>query len=233
MCKHPNLRSIAVVVAIFGAVNASHSQGTYADVVNGLEAQLNILQKREQVEAALRRNVDPSLTSLPQVVAVLGMEGDLKARLMLSNGVILTYGEGDQINPVMQVAAITPRQVTVAVKPSGKKAKKALVPLQFQAGASMNAGGGMGGMGGMGGIMMPQIGVGAPLPPGLMPAPPAIPGMQMPTPMLQQQRSPVGNSGQAAGTPVTAAPSVAAGTSVSAAPAQRPDQDLIEAGAQR
>ena len=225
MCKNP-IGFIAVAAAIVGATGA-HAQSTYADMVNSLEAQLNILQKREQVDAALRRNVDPSLTSLPQVVAVQGMEGDLKARLMLATGVIITYGEGDQINPVMQVAAITPRQVTVAVKPSGKKAKTALVPLQFQAGASMSAGGGMGG------LMMPPIGVGAPLPPGLLPTPPAIPGMQMPTPLLQQQRAPLSGTGQAAGTAAVVTPGVASGSGVPTAPAQRPDQDLIDAGAKR
>ncbi|CAN7626319.1 hypothetical protein LJR189_004720 [Acidovorax delafieldii] len=212
--------NLLALLASSSFVCSASAQSTYADISLGLDAQLAILQKSEQVRAALLRNVDPALASLPQVVAVMGIEGELKARLLLSNGVVMTYAEGDQINQAMRVAAVTPRQVTVAVKPSSKKAKTELVPLQFQAGATMN------GAGGFPGMSQPSS---VPLPSGLIPAAPVIPGMQMPAPLMQRQ----GQAGSApSSNPQVQSPASVPAATAAAAPAQRrPDQDLIDAGA--
>lgn len=211
--------NLLALLASSGFVCSASAQSTYADISLGLDAQLAILQKSEQVRAALLRNVDPALASLPQVVAVMGIEGELKARLLLSNGVVMTYAEGDQINQAMRVAAVTPRQVTVAVKPTGKKAKTELVPLQFQAGATMNGAGGFPGVNQQSSV---------PLPSGLIPAPPVIPGMQMPAPLMQRP----GQAGSSPSNPLVQSPPVVPASSAAASPAQRrPDQDLIDAGA--
>ncbi|WP_291518967.1 type IV pilus biogenesis protein PilP [Acidovorax sp.] len=177
LVRNPTLIACLAAVTAFGLVIGTEAKAqTFADELNRLEGQLQLLQKREQVNAALQRQVDPSITSLPQVVAVLGMEGDLKARLLLATGATLTYGEGDSISAQMKVASITPREVVVAIQSSKKKASKPiLAPLRFMAGANQN---GMQGLqGGIGMPGMPFAGSGAapmPLPEGLLPSPPII-----------------------------------------------------------
>ena len=224
------LLAIATAACLMAVPAVSHAQ-TYADETNRLQAQIQLLQLYEQRDAALRRQVDPSLTSLPQVVAVMGMEGQLKARLLSSNGVTHTYTEGESINSYMKVVAITTREVVVAVTSSKKKSKPILAPLQFLAGAQAPSPGGMG--------MQPGVSVGmpAPLPAGLLPSPPSVnfgsaPQSVPPQPALSQRQpvAPAGAATQAVKQPPSASP--APGPAASPPPAGgRPDQDLIDASA--
>ena len=167
---------------------------------NQLDAEIQIYQKQEQLNNAKQRLVDPRLTSLPQVVAVLGLEGNLKAKLMLSSGVTLLYGEGESISPNMKVAAITTREVVVAVSgvKSAKKNKPVLAPLAFLSGAQLQKT--QGGMPGMGAAPMP-------IPEGLLP----------PLPM---QLAPMDNRGAAGASP--RGPAASAGTQMAAPGGQSP-----------
>lgn len=212
---------------IFGlSVTVVHAQSTYPDMNNLLDAQILIYQKQEQLAAARRRLVDPSLTALPQVVAVYGFEGDLKAKLMLSSGASLLYSEGESINPYMKVAAITTREVVVAVSSPKSKKKPLLAPLTFMAGSTNLQQGGMGGMGG-------QLGQQAPLPEGLLPPMP-VPNAPLRSTAPTAAAAPAEASSPApqpaARTP-SAPPATAPAAVAPAAAAQpnvRPDQDLLD-----
>jgi|LNFM01.1.fsa_nt_gb type IV pilus biogenesis protein PilP len=226
----PTLVACLAAATAFGVVIGTEAKAqTFADELNRLEGQLQLLQKREQVNAALQRQVDPTITSLPQVVAVLGMEGDLKARLLLATGATLTYGEGDSISAQMKVASITPREVVVAIQSSKKKSTKPiLAPLRFMAGASQN---GMPSAPGMPGMPFPGTGMSpAPLPEGLLPAPPVInfggfPPAPIPVSGAQQQsNNQRGPSGAQPGAAVasSSAPPTAAAPQSAAAPGVDP-----------
>lgn len=222
-----NILGIALAGALLVHSGSANAQRTYADEANLLDAQINLLQKREQLNAARSRQVEPGLTSLPQVVAVMGLDGNLQARLLLSSGAVHTYGEGDQISPSMKVSVITGREVIVAVNRPGRKGKPLLAPLHFMAGTTQPTGG-IPGIPGVPGMPVTHgLGSPAPMPEGMLPALPAVNFGAMPAPMQPAHRSPAQTS------PQTAAPSqpVAAnapGPVAAPAVSSRPDQDLIE-----
>jgi hypothetical protein len=161
------------------AFSSSAFAQTYADQIQQLDAQITLVQKQKQLQDNL--GADSILSKMPKVVSVMTFGTDTKAKLMLSSGVSLTYGEGEVINSRMRVVAITPREVVVAVTPtegvSPKRGKKVadpvLMPLEFMVGANQNAMHGVVG-GGMPGV--PGTPVQGPIPPGLMQAPPPMQG---------------------------------------------------------
>ena len=219
-----NILAIALAGALIFSSGPASAQKTYADEANLLDAQINLLQKREQLNAARSRQVEPGLTSLPQVVAVMGLDGNLQARLLLSSGAVHTYAEGDQISQSMKVSVITGREVIVAVSTSGRKGKPLLAPLRFMAGTSQTSGG----YPGMPGMPLGSAGS-APLPDGMLPALPVVNFGAMPTPMQPAKPAPRVPT-QAAPQVAPNLPGVAAAPGPIAAPAvqTRADQDLIE-----
>lgn len=226
--------SCAVVMALTVFALPASAQTTYADEVNRLEAQINLMQKKEQLNAARARLVDPRLTSLPQVVAVMGLDGQYQARLLLSSGAVHTYSEGDQVSPTMKISVITGREVIVAIGTNGRNSKPILSPLRFVVGASQQSG-----PPGVPGMPAPQGNVaGQPLPEGLLPPPPSVNFGAMPTPIQAPRsvgRAPSQTPQQGAGAsvqqvPAAAAPAVATSQAPAAVPPPaRPDQDLLEA----
>lgn len=169
--------TVALVAAL--AWSGAASAQTYADETQMLDAQILLSQKRKQLQDNL--GADPILAKVPQVVSVMTFGAEIKAKLMLANGVALSYGEGEVINSRMRVVAITPREVVVAIIPndgakrSGKKAAEpVLLPLEFMAGARQASPvpGMAGGMPGAPGTPV----FSGPIPPGLMQAPPPIQG---------------------------------------------------------
>lgn len=165
---------IMIFAAGFGCAVVAHAQ-TLADQSLQLDAQISIVQKQKQLADQL--GPDPILSKVPKVVSVMSFGVDTKAKLMLANGVVLTYGEGEVINQRMRVVAITPREVVVAISPSdsvgGKKGKAkdpVLMPLEFMAGATTQNQTGTNGLPGTPGTPV------GPIPPGLMQPPPSIPG---------------------------------------------------------
>lgn len=122
-----------------------------------LDAQLELVNKQQQLQEALRRlgTGGAAAGGMPMVVAVVGLDGQLAARLQLPNGVVRTYFEGEAIRPGMVVSAITPRAVMMKVG-AGAKAKP--MQLDFVAGGTQAAG--------QGGL--------PPLPPDLLPEPPSV-----------------------------------------------------------
>lgn len=239
MFKKQGFKRGVLLAAVFLAYGTAHAQSqSYADRMNLLEAQIQLAQKQEQLNAALSRQVDPALSKLPQVVAVMGMEGALKARLLLGNGVVHTYSEGDAISPNLKVAAITTREVVVAFDRKTKGSKPMLTPLAMLSGAAMDAQNAMTSMNAVNGVGSP-----APLPIGMMPTPAPI-NMSMPVMPQPIARAPGAPTAPAAvAAPAAAnAPAAPAAPQAVAAPAApvrpgaaaqgaRPDQDLIDAAA--
>jgi len=157
MREFPKARVVAVLAAATLACLAHAQSLTFDDQKAMIDAQLQLARKQQELNTALALLASPAQSAMPAVVAILGMNGKLQARLQLSTGAVMNYSEGETIRPGMQVAAITPRMVTVAV---GEGKKRRVVPIEFLAGAS-NAAGGM------------QAGVRVPAE--LLPDPPPIP----------------------------------------------------------
>jgi type IV pilus biogenesis protein PilP len=155
-----------VCFAMLSLVAGGAMSETVADQLNVMGAQVMLLNKQQELYQALARSSGTDVASLPKVVAVYGVEGKLKARLLLPSGVVSTFEEGDVIRGAMKVAAITAKAVLIVVS-NGKKV--ATLPLDFIAGGQLSAGGGLPGVPGQ-----PGAGTGGPLPPELLPPPPPV-----------------------------------------------------------
>ncbi|MGE3342298.1 MAG: hypothetical protein AB7L71_02590 [Vicinamibacterales bacterium] len=198
-----DLKSRAAVLALaaIGLLSAAAARAqpkSFDDWKIELEAQSEILTKQLQLRELQSRMAGPAFAGLPTVLAVVGLDGRLSARIQQGNGNVSTYAEGDTIRSGMVVASITPRQVTLKVG-QGKSAKA--IPLEFAPGAVMSpafpgaAPGLPAGMPGMPGLP------GGAVPADLLPPPPAI---QLPQPAPLRAQS--GNVPAAAAAAPPAAP---------------------------
>ncbi len=151
---------VAAIVACCGSALAEGQSAplSFDDKKAELEAQAELITKQLQVRDLLVKWAGPGMAGMPYVLAIVGLEGRLNARLQQPNGTVSTFSEGDMIRPGMVVAAITPRLVMLRIG-TGKTAKA--VPLEFLAGA------------GPGPVAGGQTGL-PPLPPDLLPAPPTV-----------------------------------------------------------
>lgn len=184
-------------------VAADDESGTLADRLNRMDAQVQLLRKKLELDQALSLTAGTSLGSMPRVVAVYGFAQELQARLMLPGGMVSTYREGDVIRGSMKVVAITPKSVLVSVQ-AGRKLNA--MPLEFIAGARDGQGEAT--------PLPPGMPATGPLPPELLPPPPVV-GRPLPAP-ARAARSPEAATAAAPSAPV---PPVAAPV---ASPAQAP-----------
>lgn len=207
MTSNKHAVRLALALAVAAAVPAMAE--TVSDELNVMGAQVQLLNKRQELQAALARSAGMDVASLPKVVAVYGMDRKLQARLLLPSGVVSTYEEGDVVRGAMKVSAITAKTVIVSVG-SGKKA--VTLPLDFVAGGQTGTAGtpGMpsplgGGPGGTGT---------GPLPPELLPPPPPIGSPIAPPARAAAPAAPTAPAGAAPGpgaAPGAPGPTAAAG----------------------
>lgn len=190
--------------------NAQDDSGTLADRLSRMDAQVQLLRKKLELDQALSLTAGTSLGSLPRVVAVYGFEPLLQARLMLPGGMVSTYREGDVIRGSMKVVAITPKSVVVSVR-SGRKTNA--LPLEFIAGAMEGQGGAA--------PLPPGPPASGPLPPELLPPPPVV-GSPMPPPARITRSPGAGAAGAARATRAASAagPTVAPVAATVSKPAQ-------------
>jgi hypothetical protein len=141
MGKSINLRALmgrCVRSAAWGACIVGGSlqaqPAPLADQTNAMEAQIQILRKRAELNQAQALAAAPGLGPLPKVLAIYGFDGSLVARLLLPSGVVANYREGEVLRAGMKLAAITARSVMVAV---GPERQRRTVALEFLAGAGL------------------------------------------------------------------------------------------------
>jgi hypothetical protein len=190
MRKRTSIAALTLVVATaMPCLGADDETGTLADRLNRMDAQVQLLRKKLELDQALSLTAGTSLGSLPRVVAQ-----DLQVRLMLPSGMVSTYREGDVIRGSMKVVAITPKSVMVSVQ-AGRRLNA--MPLEFIAGVRDGPGGAS--------PLPPGMPATGPLPPELLPPPPVV-GSPLPArarPPIGPDTSPAG-AASAAGAPVSA-----------------------------
>lgn len=154
---------VALVFAM--AMAPSFAQKTVDDRKAELDAQIELLRKEAELNAALRSVAGSTALGMPAVVSVAQVDGKGVARLQLPNGIVSHFREGDHINSQMVVNSISSARVFVSIK-RGKK--EVVIPLDYVAVAGGTGPGTAAGTAGMGGIPA------APLPPELLPPPPVV-----------------------------------------------------------
>ena len=158
-------KAIAVPSAVCWLLAAFPCQGqpglSFDDRRAQLEAQTELVNRELALQDAMRRLAGPAQAGLPTILAILGLEGRYTARLQRPNGVVAYFRENDTIRPGMVIAAISERGVLVRVG-QGRAARA--VALDFATGAPATGAG-------------PGLPAGmpaGPLPPELLPPPPAV-----------------------------------------------------------
>lgn len=202
-CKNRFGLVIAVLCAgVVMCIGSVHATESVQDRKAVMEAQIDLLKKQAELDRELQLSAGMTMTSMPQVLSVIGLDGKMTARLQFSNGLVSNYVEGEVVRSGMRVASITPKQVALTVGTDKKKSK--LVVLDFVAGASM-----------MPGISAPGGVLSRPVPKELLPDPPYVP---MPTPYVPL--APAKASASAQLVAPTPAPAPAGATPAAPAPAK-------------
>ncbi len=175
----------AVLVALVSC-GAAQAQ-TLADEINRHQAQIQILDSREQLNKALQRAADPILSQMPRILAISGWEGDLAARLILANGTTGSFKEGDTVRGSMKVVGITHKAVMVSMG-SPRSKKPVVMALEFvpgaksgtnQSGQNMNGGASASNQS----DRLGNVGSPMPIPVELLPAPPRV-NLGLPSPQV-------------------------------------------------
>lgn len=122
----------SVGALLFSASFAAKAAEAYDDQMARINAQISLVQKQNELAEALAKTAGPAAMNMPSIVAIIGMDGELSARLMMANGVVGTYKEGDPIRAGMTVSVITPKLVILKV---GKGKSASPIALEFIAGA--------------------------------------------------------------------------------------------------
>ena len=199
-CKNRfGLRAAVIGAVVLIGTGNVHATESVQDRKAVMEAQIDLLKKQAELDRELQLSAGMTMTSMPQVLSVIVLDGRMTARLQFANGLVSNYVEGDVVRNGMRVASITPKQVAMTVGMDKKKSK--LVVLDFVAGASM-----IPGIPSQGGLM-PR-----PVPKELLPDPPYVP---MPTPYVPSAPAKAG----VVAPPVAQAPAPAPAVATPAAPA--------------
>ena len=185
-----------VAALLIAAAAPAAAQQTVQERLAVMDAQLELLKKQGSLDKALQESAGSSWAALPQVLAVMGLDGVMSARLQLPNGVVNIYRVGEPVRPGMTVASISPRQVSVAV--GGAKGARSVL-LEFVAGGPAPGQAGF----------APLPGGRPPVPRELLPEPPVVrlPTAAMPAvvaPAAAPSASPPGAAGAAAVLPAAA-----------------------------
>ena len=164
------------VLAALVACGTAQAQ-TLADEINRHQAQIQILDSREQLNKALQRAADPILSQMPRILAISGWEGDLAARLILANGTTGAFKEGDTVRGSMKVVGITHKAVMVSMG-SPRSKKPVVMALEFVPGAKSGNQAGQNQAGGASAsdpsARLGNVGAPMPIPVELLPAPPRV-----------------------------------------------------------
>jgi len=174
------------VLAALSACGTAQAQ-TLADEINRHQAQIQILDSREQLNKALQRAADPILNQMPRILAISGWEGDLAARLILANGTTGSFKEGDTVRGTMKVVGITNKAVMVSMG-SPRSKKPVVMALEFVPGANTGTnqpGQNVGASASAGGAtnQLGSVGAPMPIPVELLPAPPRV-NLSLPSPQV-------------------------------------------------
>lgn len=122
----------AMAVSVLHAGSATaQSPGdtqTWLDEIAMIEAQTQLLQKREELKAQLERLSSSTVAALPSVVAIVSLNGRSQAQLYFPSGRLSYVSVGELVAPNVRVAAISGTSVEVRVEVSGSQRT---VPLSF------------------------------------------------------------------------------------------------------
>lgn len=110
------------------AAQAAGDTQTWLDEIAVIEAQTQLLQKREELKAQLERASSSTVAALPSVVAIVSLEGRSQAQLYYPSGRLSYVSAGELIAPDVRVSAITGTSVEVQVGAAGARRT---VPLSF------------------------------------------------------------------------------------------------------
>lgn len=107
---------------------AEESGESWLDEIATLEAQTQLLQKRDELRSQLEKSSASTLASLPSIVSIMSMDGHNQSQLYFPDGRLSYVKVGDMLRAGVRVARIGPQGVDVMV---GTGDTQRMVPLVF------------------------------------------------------------------------------------------------------
>lgn len=129
--RHP---AVAVRIALALAAAMACGSGTAAepaswlDEIATIEAQTQLLKKREELRSQLEKASSGTLAALPSVISIIQLDGRAQSQLHFPSGRVSYASVGTMIAPDVRVTAINEHGVEVSIT-RGKSVRT--VPLTF------------------------------------------------------------------------------------------------------
>ncbi len=127
----PKTNTLAILALLAGAPLAAAAQtlpppvvgGAYLDEMARMDAELQLLRKRQEVRQAqdALNGTSASPAQMPKVLAIYMSEGRLAAEIMYAHGLVTRVRGGETIPGDIQIVSVGPKGVTVRVAGAGKK----------------------------------------------------------------------------------------------------------------
>ena len=102
---------------------------SWLDEMAVIDAQIQLLQKRDELEMILEQRAASRSAVLPGILSIIGFDGRFTAELVFPNGRIGRFRLGDEVSPDILISGIHPRGVMVTVWMGDGEFREA--PLEF------------------------------------------------------------------------------------------------------
>lgn len=97
------------------SVQAVESGESWLDEMATIEAQTQLLQKRDELRSQLEKSSAGTLAALPSIVTIMGVEGRYQSQVHFPNGRLSYVQVGDRISADVRVVRISANGVDVQV----------------------------------------------------------------------------------------------------------------------
>jgi len=128
MCKRVGVMAATALMLSAGGLCAQSRGGSWVDELGTIDAQIQILQKRDQLRVQQEANSKTCLAGLPKVSSIASFGGRRSALLMFPGGQVNEVEVGDPVTASAKVHQIDVRGVQVQMRCG---LSQALVSLDF------------------------------------------------------------------------------------------------------
>jgi len=125
-----------LLAALFVASNAQAENASWVEELGTIDAQIQLLQKREELAVQQQASSQRCLAGLPKVVAIYEFAGQRSAQLHYPNGQLQEVQSGAQVAVGARISAIAANLVQVNLNCAGQQSQ---IALEFTSAARQQA----------------------------------------------------------------------------------------------
>jgi Flp pilus assembly CpaE family ATPase len=130
------MRKALLLAALLGATGAQAEDASWVEELGTIDAQIQLLQKREELAVQQQTASQRCLAGLPKVVAIYEFAGQRSAQLHYPNGQLQEVRTGAQVAVGARVSGIAPQMVQVNLNCAGQQS---VIALEFTSNSRQQA----------------------------------------------------------------------------------------------